>query len=60
MAQKGKAKKLERAGALERERVWVFPSRQRGPPSDFGSLGGRQTPPKAEKPDFPETRAAHY
>ena len=36
------------------------PSRQRGPPSDFGSLGGRQTPPRAEKPDFPETRAAHF
>jgi hypothetical protein len=38
----------------------LFPSCQRGPPSDFGSLGGRQTPPRTEKPDFPETRAAHF
>ena len=38
----------------------VFPSRQRGPPSNFGSLGGRQTLPRAEKPDFPKTRAAHF
>ena len=36
------------------------PSRQRGPASDFRCLGGRQTPPRPEKPDFPETRAAHF
>ena len=56
----GKSIKTRTSGGPRARESLGFPSRQRGPPSDFGSLGGRQTPPRAEKPVFPETRAAHF